>query len=182
MRLRRVVAALAVGAVALGVAAFALAGGSGVTFKHLEGNLTGYEEVPSVSSVASAEFTAELNDAETEITYSLSYRDLEAPPTQSHIHFGQRAVNGGISVFLCANPPIVPPPGTQACPPAPATITGTLTAASVIGPTGQGIAAAEWEELLRAIDAGKTYANLHSTKFPGGEVRAQLNESGDPHD
>jgi hypothetical protein len=35
---------------------------------------------------------------------------------------------------------------------------------------------------MRAIDAGKTYANIHTVNEPGGEIRAQLNETGDPHD
>ena len=33
--------------------------------------------------------------------YKLSYSGLEAPVTQSHIHFGKPAVNGGISIWLC---------------------------------------------------------------------------------
>jgi hypothetical protein len=44
----------------------------------------------------------------------------------------------------------------------------------VIGPTGQGIAPGEYGELLRAIRSGVTYANVHSSKHPGGEIRAQL--------
>ena len=44
----------------------------------------------------------------------------------------------------------------------------------MIGPAGQGIAPGEYNELLRAIRAGVTYANVHSTKFPSGEIRAQL--------
>ena len=47
------------------------------------------------------------------------------------------------------------------------------------GPAGQGIAPGEYEELLRAIRAGATYANVHSTKYPGGEIRAQLDRGHD---
>jgi hypothetical protein len=35
---------------------------------------------------------------------------------------------------------------------------------------------------MNAIDAGKAYANIHSTIWPAGEIRAQLNETGNPHD
>jgi len=52
----------------------------------------------------------------------------------------------------------------------------------VIGPAGQGIAAGEFAELLAAIRAGKTYANVHSAKFPGGEIRAQLGDRGGTRD
>jgi hypothetical protein len=43
-----------------------------------------------------------------------------------------------------------------------------------VGPAGQGIAAGEFDELVRAIKAGVTYANVHSEMFPGGEIRGQL--------
>ena len=48
----------------------------------------------------------------------------------------------------------------------------------MIGPANQGIAAGEFDELVRAIRAGVTYANVHSEKFPGGEIRGQI-EGGD---
>ena len=38
---------------------------------------------------------------ETEISYRLDYRDLVGTVTQSHIHFGDHHMNGGISVWLC---------------------------------------------------------------------------------
>jgi hypothetical protein len=110
----------------------------------------------------------------------MSYANLEGNVTQSHIHFGQRSVNGGISVFLCTNLGNGPA-GTQACPgPHDGTFSGTFGPADVIGPGAQGITVGEWDELMNAIDAGKAYANIHSTTWPGGEIRAQLNEA-DPH-
>jgi CHRD domain len=129
--------------------------------------------VPSVSTVAGAEVRAEVNGAGTELRYRLRYRNLEGAVQQSHIHLGQEDANGGISVFLCSNLGNGPA-GTPACPPAPATVTGTLDAADVVGPAAQGIAAGEFAELVRAMRAGVTYANVHSDKFPGGEVRGQL--------
>ena len=153
--------------------------------------LSGYEEVPVVSTTAHGEFKATISKDESEIAYELSYADLEGNVNQAHIHLGQRGVNGGISVWLCGNPQppptppattppaITPPPGTQLCPPSPATISGTLTPANIVGPTGQGIDpnandAAEFAELIRAIRAGNTYVNVHSSKFPGGEIRSQI--------
>jgi CHRD domain len=163
-------AAVAVVAGAAGTVAVA-GGGNGIREQ-----LTGYEEVPAVSTAASGKFRAEIRAGAGEIEYKLSYADLEGDVTQAHIHFGQRAVNGGISVWLCGNPSatVTPPAGTPACPPAPAEVTGTLTADDVVGPAAQGIAPGEFEELIAAIKAGVTYANVHSTKFPGGEIRAQL--------
>ena len=175
-------AALAVGAAALAVAAYALAGGSGPGFNHLSATMSGYQEVPSISSTGTASFTADVAKDGQSVDWAMTYANLEGNVTQSHIHFGQRSVIGGISVFLCTNL-ANGPAGTQLCPgPHDGAISGTFRPAQVIRPAGQGIAAGEWDELMNAIDAGKAYANIHSNIWPGGEIRAQLNETGDPHD
>ena len=128
MRRKGFLAALVVGAAALGIATYALAGGPG--FNHLTESLIGYQEVPSVSSTGHATFTADVSNDGNSIAYSMTYEGLESNVTQSHIHFGQRSVNGGISVFLCTNL------GngvatTQACPTTGGTISGVITAADV---------------------------------------------------
>ena len=139
--------------------------------------LKGYAEVPAISTTGSGRFKAEIEDDT--ITYELKYRDLTAPVLQSHIHFGQFSVNGGISVFLCSNLGNGPA-GTPTCPgPFEGKVTGVLTAEDVIGPTAQGITAGELEELLDAIDAGVAYVNVHSELFPTGEIRGQLDEDDD---
>jgi CHRD domain len=92
-----------VGVAALALAAFALAGGSGAGFNHLTADLSGYQEVPAVSSGASATFGADVSKDGQSISWQLSYSGLEGTTQQAHIHFGQRGVNGGISVFLCTN-------------------------------------------------------------------------------
>jgi CHRD domain len=170
-------AGVAVGAVASVVAATAIAGGG----KEIREHLTGFQEVPVVSTDGEGRFKAEVR--RDRIDYQLRWEDLEGTVTQAHIHLGQRDVNGGISVWLCGNPAppvIVPPPGTQACPLTnPATISGTITEDDVVGPTGQGIEAGEFDELLRGIRAGVTYANVHSQRFGGGEIRAQLDDDKD---
>jgi hypothetical protein len=153
-------------------------------FQGIDEVLNGYEEVPSVSTRASGVLRARIinersdeviNFDQSRIQYELSYSNLEGAVTQAHIHLGQASVNGGISVWLCSNLASPPTPaGTQPCPPPPATISGTITAANVVGPTVQGIAPGEFAELIRALRAGKTYVNVHSDKFPGGEVRSQI--------
>ncbi len=167
---------LVVGVIAaLGAGSYAVAGEGS---KKVKGDLTGYEEVPSLSTLGSGEFRARIDGEE--IRWTLSYGSLESAVTQAHIHFGNVSVNGGISVFLCTNLGNGPT-GTQACPPAPATISGTIRAADVspavaatAGAVAQGIAAGEFNELVAAIRAGATYANVHTTGRPGGEIRAQL--------
>jgi len=163
------------GAVLLGIAAFAafptLADDGGNRFG---GNLTGYNETPStLSTTGNGRFDLLIDDRRDEVHWQLSYADLESAVTQAHIHLGRPATSGGVSVFFCTTLGNGPA-GTQACPPAPATISGTFTAADVIGPTAQGIAPGEFEELLRAIRSGATYANVHTLGRPGGEIRTPL--------
>jgi CHRD domain len=145
----------------------------------LQERLTGYEEDPlALSTTGTGEFRARIGPGD-KITYSLRYSALEGTVTQAHIHLGGAAQSGGISVFLCSNLGNGPA-GTQACPPAPATVTGTIRPADVIGPVGQGIDPGQFAELVAAIRADTTYVNVHSTKYEGGEIRAQLEQ--DHHD
>jgi hypothetical protein len=145
--------------------------------RRLRASLRSFHEVPTLSTAARGSFVAVLSEDETEIEYRLDYGDLAGTVTQSHIHLGATHTTGGISVWLCGTATNPGPVGTPVCgtpggdgPEA----TGTLSAANVIGPTGQGIAAGEWAELVKAIKAGVTYANVHTTSFPSGEIRGQI--------
>jgi hypothetical protein len=138
--------------------------------------LTGYEEVPSLSSPAGGRIRMWVASDSSSVAWELSYSGIPTAVTQAHIHFGAMAVNGGISVFLCTNLGNGPA-GTQACP-ASGTLSGTFVAGDVIGPAAQGIAAGQYDELLAALRAGYTYANVHSTERPGGEIRGQLSAPG----
>jgi hypothetical protein len=164
-----------IGLLGAGTLVVAQGGGVAAGLKTLRTALIGFEEVPVVSTVASGSFQARISNDDSSIDFELTYDELEGAVQQAHIHVGQGGVNGGISAWLCSNlasPPT--PPNTQACPAPPATVTGTITAANVVGPAGQGVAAEELDELIAAIRAGKAYANVHSSKFPGGEIRGQL--------
>jgi hypothetical protein len=83
------------------------------------------------------------------------------------------SVNGGISFFLCTNAGNGPV-GTQLCPEGPAELTGVITPDLVIGPAGTGIEPGAMAEIIAAIKNGTAYANVHSAKWPGGEIRGQL--------
>src|SRR5260370_24984335 len=91
-------------------------------------------------------------------------------PWFAHSPLGQRPTAGGSSTFFGGGG------GKPPCPPQPATVTGTIDAPGVIGPTGQGIAPGELAELIRAIRAGATYANAHTPTFPAGEIRGQIGQ------
>jgi hypothetical protein len=136
--------------------------------------LSGFEETPlALSTTGNGRFRALIKQGSETITYTLSYAELEGAVLQAHIHFGSASQSGGISVFLCTNQGNGPA-GTQTCPEQPATIRGTITPADVLGPAGQGIAAGEFAELVAAIRDGTAYVNVHSQKYPAGEIRAQF--------
>ncbi len=134
--------------------------------------LEGYQEVPAVSTVGNGELTARINGDQS-VSWEVTYSAMESDVTQAHIHLGQRSVNGGIAVFLCSNLGNGPD-GTQPCPPAGGTISGTFDGDDIVGPGGQGLVAGEFDELLRAMRAGVTYVNIHTVNRPGGEVRSQI--------
>ncbi len=161
--------------------ALTLVGSAGADDRHdndrhreevVRAHLVGVNEVPSVSSPASATFRAVIDEAAGTISYTLKYEGFLNTVTQSHFHFGQHHTSGGVSVFICTN--LGNSPGSPGCPAASAEISGVATAASVIGPAGQGIAAGEFAELIAAIRAGSVYVNIHSNIFPAGEIRGQV--------
>jgi hypothetical protein len=53
-------------------------------------------------------------------------------------------------------------------------VSGTITAANVLGIQGQRLTAGDFAKLLEAIKFGATYVNVHSRDLPGGEIRGQL--------
>ncbi|HYA30297.1 MAG TPA: CHRD domain-containing protein [Acidobacteriota bacterium] len=173
-----------VAGIALWLGAFA----APVQAQKLHTDLKGFAEVPANSTVAHGEFQAEIiND--TTIAYELTYSGLEDTVRQAHIHFGQRSVAAGISLWLCQTATNLDPTGLAPTCPQTAqgatTVKGNLTRFNLVGPSAQGIAggatggtAAEFAEIIAAIRAGMTYANVHSTKFPSGEIRGQIKVRG----
>ena len=139
--------------------------------KNGEGNsvgarLGGYQEVPSISTTGRGTFSAKLKNGQ--IEYRLSYSNLEGGAAQqAHIHLAQRGVNGAVVAFLCGGG------GKPACP-ASGPVTGTIVAADIIAVPAQGIAAGEINEVIRAMRAGVTYVNVHTSTFGGGEIRGQV--------
>ena len=178
--MRKVVLAAMAALAAVAVVLVAVTNAGGTAPGHVRAVLNGHQEVVgggAISTVGSGLFTATIDEKEQTITYELRYT-LENPAIFAHIHFAERHVSGGISAFLCgggSKPPC--PPGTAE----EAVVTGVITPADVIGPVNQGIEPGSFEELVRAIRAGATYANVHSTRWPGGEIRGQIADN-DPDD
>jgi hypothetical protein len=177
---------IAVAAAVLGVAGFTAAATAGDQKRDFGTDMLGYEEVPAVSTEGNGQVDVEVARDGESLRFVLHYRAIESPVTQSHIHFGQKDVNGGIVIFFCSNlgnGPAGTPPCPQPAPGEMATVEGTRTAADVTGgATAQGISPGEFEEVVRALRAGVAYANVHSQLRPGGEIRGQFDQRGHQHD
>lgn len=130
--------------------------------------LSGFQETPTISSNGQGHFTASIDDRTSTINYRLTYSGLGTDATVAHIHLGARAIMGSVAAFLCGGG------GKPACPPAGSTVTGTIVASDVVAIPAQGLGAGDFAALVRAVRAGATYANVHTTQFPAGEIRGQI--------
>lgn len=165
--MRRLVAASTAIALAIGLTGAVAAGDS--NRNSFKANLSGYQEVPAISSTATGKLRLSVNPAGTQISYSLTYSALQGGSALfAHIHFAQTSVNGAVVAFLCGGG------GKPACPAGGGTVAGTIVAADVLAVPGQGIAVGDLAAFLRAMRSGVTYANVHSVSFPGGEIRGQI--------
>jgi hypothetical protein len=145
-------------------------------------SLRGLSEVPPVATAATGSFTATLSTDGSTLTYEETYTNLSTQILFSHIHFGLPREAAGIMVFLCgpaAGAMGGPPAGTPnppACPDTTSgTVTGSVTAANVIGPNAQGITpGADFAKVVQALREGAAYVNVHTTRSPSGEIRGQV--------
>jgi len=133
-------------------------------------HLNGYNEVPADNSPATGTLTLTVGNGQ--LTWSLTYQGFAAnnQPLVAHVHVGQPNVSGGVSFFFCGG-------SKPACPSSangPVTITGTTLPADVVGPTAQEFAPGDLDSVVKAMEAGLTYANMHTPTIPAGEIRGQL--------
>ncbi len=150
--------------------------------------LTGYQEVPSVSTVAEGRLEVEIHRDGQGFDWVLSYSGLQGNVQQAHIHFAQKSVNGAIVVWLCGTgapgTALAGPTGTATCPQS-GTVSGTATNSSVFpGSATQQLTAGEAtaiEEVIAAMRAGVAYGNVHTHLSPGGEIRGQIGGRGRGH-
>ena len=137
--------------------------------RHFRARLLGSNEVPPISTAGNGRLSLTLDETASTIAFELSYEGLEGGAVgAAHVHFGPPRVNGGVMFFFCGPAP------NQPCPASPGSVSGVITPANIVGPGGQGIAAGEFAEAVKALRAGLTYANVHTATFGGGEIRGQV--------
>ena len=150
----------------------------------------GFQVVPTQNSPGTASLRAKVDRKAQAIEYILTWQNLKGDIIQSHIHFGRRATNGDIVVFLCTNLGNTPASATpaplcfnptQGDDPRNGMVKGVVRAGDVVAvafggiqPGQQLLPFAEFDELANAIDAGATYLVVHTTAQPSGELRGQI--------
>jgi CHRD domain len=135
-------------------------------------SLSGFNEVPPILTNGSGSLHVSVKG--NTLTYTETFSNLTSPVLQSHFHFAQRGVNGGVYLFICSNLGNGPA-GTPACPAGGGTVTRTVTAADIVGgAAAQNLAAGDFAGAIRAIRAGDSYVNVHTKNFPAGEIRGQV--------
>ena len=130
-------------------------------------HLRGAEEVPATGSRGTGQATFHFSADGSSVRYRLQIANIENT-IMSHIHLAAAGANGPIVVWLR---PTAPPPPTAV----PGRfdgvyVTGTFTASNLVG----SLAGQSLDALLAAMRNGNTYVNVHTTQFPGGEIRGQI--------
>jgi hypothetical protein len=173
--------------------------GSADDNRRLRTDLSGFHEVhapppPNIGAIFSTgngQLTLKIDRRSREIAYELTYQfpDAAATPTvgaqfvnQAHLHFGQEHTTGGINVWLCQsadNPaPAAVAPITPVCPSPSGTVAGSITPAKVLAVAAQGFPGGEegFDALLAALGSDAIYGNVHTDRFPPGEIRGQVGD------
>ena len=138
--------------------------------KKFDARLNGFQETPSVSTTGFGNFEAELVTTRRCTTCSPtkgSRAATRSSRTCTSASGASTAVSRSSSVAAARS---------RAARTSEGTVEGDVTPADVVGPDGQGI-----EPVSFARDhprhAGRAgYANIHTTRWPGGEIRGQIND------
>src|SRR5215213_3702114 len=136
--------------------------------------LTGSQEVPPSGSPGIGSALVTLDTVTNLLTVNVSFAGLGSPTIASHIHCcAPPGVNAMVATAVPTFPgfPLGVTTGTYL-------ITLDLTLASTYNPAfitahGGTVAGAE-AALLAGLVSGQTYFNIHTSQFPGGEIRGQL--------
>ena len=136
--------------------------------------LTGAQEVPPSGSAGIGSALVTLDTVTNLLTVNVSFSGLGSPTIASHIHC---CAPPGVNAMVATTVPTFPgfPLGVT---------TGTylntfdLTLASSFNPAfitahGGTVFGAQ-SALIAGLTSGQTYLNIHTSQFPGGEIRGQL--------
>lgn len=148
-----------------GLAVAACAASAHAQFAVFTASLTGAQETPPVTTPATGSATLTLNTATNQWTMSVTFAGLTTPTVMAHIHRAPAGVAGPVIIGLDG----MALGGGQ---PAWSLIPLGVTSFSTPSPAAAPFAFPPDE--LDDLRAGNLYVNIHSSQFPGGEIRGQL--------
>lgn len=123
-------------------------------------NLTGGAEVPATTSTATGSAAFELRGGDT-LIYAINAQNLSKAATASHIHVGSKTEAGGVVNGFAINANVTS--GTIA--------SGTIVLSKLVA---AGTTQISGDSLLKLLNNGNAYVNVHTSTFPSGEIRGQI--------
>jgi CHRD domain-containing protein len=126
-------------------------------------NLSGANEVPVRGTGASG--VMGFNVIGTRVDYSIEVHNMSTGIVGAHLHSGPAGVNGPIRIAL------FPGPGANFTTNPLTGVDGQLYEGSFEASDVTGIS---FQDLLAGMRAGTVYGNVHTSQFPGGEIRGQV--------
>jgi hypothetical protein len=132
----------------------ALAGGSNFQFK---AKLDPDSEVPPNKSDGKGEAEFSVSRSGRSIRYRIDAEKLTGRVRAAHIHLGSKDKVGPVVITICAKTCSLPR-------------SGRLGRANFSKAAG----AKSFAAVVRALRAGRTYVNIHTKKYPAGELRGQI--------
>ena len=153
------------------------AGGSASSSSHKEfsAKLTGSKEVPPVDTDATGTVRLVAKTRQDALDYQMSLSNLNGVVTGAHIHRGSAGTNGPVVANLNVGGAFASASagGSGGSAATSTSSSGTITSADLKGP----LAGKHVSDLIRLIEDGKAYANVHTRQHPNGEIRGQLTSS-----
>jgi hypothetical protein len=121
--------------------------------------LSGQEEVPPVQTTATGK--AWFKPMQDKVWFKLNVTDMQGI-TKAHIHTGKQGENGPILVTLYKSD-------------TPQSINGKLSYGNITANLLEGpMKGKQISDLATAMSDGTTYVNVHTEKYPNGEIRGQI--------
>ncbi len=161
---------------ALGIGVVALSPPSQAVVLHYSVVLSGTDESPPNASPGSGSATLDIDDSSHVFSLAINFMSLLGNTTVTHIHCCTASPGAG-NVGVASATPTFPgfPIGVTS---------GSYARSFDMNLTGNfspvfltfhgGSAASAYEALLSGINSGSAYLNIHTTLYPGGEIRGFL--------
>jgi hypothetical protein len=168
--MKRPLVAAAIAATALSIGGVVVAG----TLQYRSAPV-GEFEVPARDSTAEADVKLKLSPDGQELRYDLKITEPITDVLQAHLHHGAAGSNGPIVAWLY-------PTDQEAVRLIPGEFDGRLARGVITEADLRADFAGDWEGFLEALENGEIYANVHTVRFPPGEIRDQVHTHGGGHD